>query len=106
MDTFYVTLPSDSSGYYYPANTIANFTTKLATPLELEPNILKVGLVEISYPNGYKKRFRHNTIHLDSQKAIFPVKGYESLSFIFSQIFLICWDRLKRKRLCAYLMST
>jgi len=36
MDNFYVTLPSDSSGYYYRANTIANFTTKLATQLELQ----------------------------------------------------------------------
>jgi len=38
MDNFYATLLSDSSGYYYPANTIANFTTKLATPLELQHN--------------------------------------------------------------------
>jgi len=65
MDNFYVTLPSESSGYYYPANTIANFTTKLATPLELQNNKWEVGLVEISYPNGYKKNFRHNTIRLD-----------------------------------------
>ena len=67
MDNFYVTLPSDSSGYYYPANTIANFTTKLATPLELEPNKWEVGLIGTSYPNGYKKRFRHNKIRLDSR---------------------------------------
>jgi len=66
-------LPNDSSGYYYPANTIANFTTKLATPLELQPNKWEVGLVEISYPNGYKKRFRHKAIRLDSQ-VIFPVR--------------------------------
>jgi hypothetical protein len=36
MDNFYVTLPSDSSGLYYPTNTIAIFTTKLATPLEMQ----------------------------------------------------------------------
>jgi len=36
MDNFYVTLPSDSFGYYFPVNSIADFRTKLATPLELE----------------------------------------------------------------------
>jgi len=54
VDNFYVTLPSDSCGYYYPANTIYNFTTKLGTPLELEPYKWEFGLVEMSYPNGYK----------------------------------------------------
>jgi hypothetical protein len=62
MDNFYVKLSSENSSYYYPANTIANFTTKLATPLELEPNKWKVGLVEISYPIGYK--YDSNTIQL------------------------------------------
>ena len=42
MHHFYVTLPSDSSGYYFPANTIADFRTKLATPLELEHDKLEV----------------------------------------------------------------
>jgi len=101
MSNFDFTLPSANSGYYYPANTIANFTTKLATPLELEPNKWEVGLVEISYPKGYKKCFRHNIIRLDLQ-VIFPVKDYESL---ISQIFLICRNRLKWERLCAYLMT-
>jgi hypothetical protein len=71
MDSFYVTLPSDSSGLYYPTNTIANYTTKLASPLELEPNKWDVGLVHISFPKGYKKRLRHNIICLDSQDVPF-----------------------------------
>ena len=50
MENFYVTLPLDSSGNYSPSNRIANFKTKLATPIELEPNKWDVGLVEISYP--------------------------------------------------------
>jgi hypothetical protein len=50
MDHFYVTIPSDSSGYYFPRNKIENFRTKLATPIELEHNKWEVGLVEISYP--------------------------------------------------------
>ena len=56
MEHFYVTLPSDSSGYYIPCNTIANFKTKLATPIELQPDKC-VGLVEISYPKGTRSVF-------------------------------------------------
>jgi len=104
MNNFYVTLPSESSGYYYHYNTISNFTTKLATPLELEPNRWEVGLVEISYPNGYKKRFRHNTIRLDSQ-VIFPVKDYESLFDLVTNA-LNLLEPCKRKSLCSYLTST
>ena len=54
MEHFYVTLPSDSSGYYFP-NTIANFKTKLDTPIELKPDEWDVGLVKISYRKGCKK---------------------------------------------------
>jgi len=73
--------------------------------LELKTNKWEVGLVEILYPNGYKKRFQHNVIRLDSQEVIFPVKDYESM-LDFSQIFLICRNRLKRKVLCVYLVNT
>ena len=79
MDHFYVTLPWDSSAYYFPANTIPNFRRKLASPLELQPNKWEVRLVEIIYPKGYKKRFLHNTIRLDSEDITFPVKHYETL---------------------------
>jgi len=77
--SFYVTLPSDSSSYYFPANTFAEFGTKLDTPLELEHDKWEVGLVEISYPKGYKKRFLHNTLRFDSEEFKFPVKHYESV---------------------------
>jgi hypothetical protein len=86
MDSFYVTLPSDSSGLYYPSNTIANYTTKLASPLEFEPNKWEVGLVNISYPNGYKKIFRHNILRLDSHDIAFPVKHYESMLDLVNNI--------------------
>jgi hypothetical protein len=66
MDHFYVTLPSESSGHYFPHNTIANFRTKLATPIELELDKWEVGLVEISYSKGYKRRIRHYNVRLDS----------------------------------------
>ena len=86
MDYFYVTLASDSSACNFPANTIPNFRTKLATPLVLQPNRWEVGLLEISYPKGYKKRFLHNTIRLDSEEITFPVKHYESLSDLVTNI--------------------
>ena len=105
MDIFYVTLPSDSSGYYYPANTIAYFTIKLATPLQLKHNKWEVGLVEISYPDVYKKSFRHNTIRLDSQEVIFPVKDYESMLDLLTNIPDLL-EPSKKKSLRAYLVST
>ena len=52
MDQFYVTLPSDNSANFFRNNTIAGFRTKLATPIELEPDKWEVGLVEMSYPRG------------------------------------------------------
>ena len=51
MDHFYITLPSDSSGYYFPANKIVDFRTMLSRAFELEHK-WEVGLVEISYPKG------------------------------------------------------
>jgi hypothetical protein len=79
MDNFYVTLPSDSSAEYFPNNTIANFNTKLAMPIQLEHDEWEVGLVEISYPTGYRKRTRHNTLSIGNETIEFPVKHYGSL---------------------------
>ena len=64
----------DISGYSFPSNTIADFRTKLATPLEFEHDKREVGLVEIYYPKGYKKAFLHNTLRLGSEENRFPVK--------------------------------
>ena len=86
MNRFYATLPSDSSGYYFPTNTIADFRTKLGTPLELEHDKWVVGLVEISYPNGYKTRLLHNTLRLDSEEITFPVKHYESMFYLVTNM--------------------
>jgi|SRR5215470_1335647 len=83
MDQFYVVLPSDSSAAYFPRNTISNFKTKLATPIELEPDRWEVGLAEISYPKGYRKHSLHNTLKLDSMEIKFPVRHYTSLHDIF-----------------------
>ena len=39
MTHFYLTLPSNSSQQYYPDNTMTDFTTKLASPVELTGDI-------------------------------------------------------------------
>ena len=46
---FYLTLPSNSSMEYFPANTLTNFKTKLAQPLELIGE-WEVALSEFQYP--------------------------------------------------------
>jgi hypothetical protein len=79
MDHFYVTLPSDSSADYFPNNTIANFTTKLTMPIELKHDDWEVGLVEISYPTGCRKRTRQNTLRRGNVKIDLPVNHYSSM---------------------------
>jgi len=69
----------NSSGYYFPATTIADFRTKAARPLEFEHDRWEVGLIEISYTNRYKRRSLHNTLHFDSEEITFPVKHHESV---------------------------
>jgi len=49
MTRFYVTLPSNSSMDYYPENTVARYTTRLASPIELEGD-WEVGLAKMSIP--------------------------------------------------------
>ena len=63
MDHSYVTLPLDSSNCF--SKHKATFRTKLATPIELEPDKREVEVVEISYPKGYKKRLLYYTLRLD-----------------------------------------
>jgi len=49
MSRFYLTLPSNSSMDYYPQNTVAQYTTKLNSSIELDGE-WEVGLTEISFP--------------------------------------------------------
>ncbi len=49
MSRFYLTLPSNSSMNYYPQNTVAQYTTKLNSLIELDGE-WEVGLTEISFP--------------------------------------------------------
>jgi len=56
MSRFYLTLPSNSSVDYYPENTVAQYTTKLNSVIELDGE-WEVGLTEISIPSNV-----HNVI--------------------------------------------
>ena len=49
---FYLTLPSNSSMEYFPANTLTNFKTKLAQPLELTGE-WEVAISEFQYPRSW-----------------------------------------------------
>ena len=66
-------------GLLFSCQYIADFRTKLTTPLELVHHKWEVGLIEISYLTGYKKRYLHNTLRLGSEDIIFPLKNYETV---------------------------
>lgn len=53
MSQIYLTLPSNSSGSYFPNNTLTNFKTHLQKPLRLEHGEWEVGLSEIQYPRSW-----------------------------------------------------
>ena len=82
---FYLTLPSDSSMSYYPNNTIAKYTTKLAYPIELDGDY-EMGLAELIYPHSwYNFDNKNEAIYIEMRrrgdttiKFTFPSGGYSS----------------------------
>ena len=52
MTHFYLTLPSNSSQQFFPNNTLTDFTTKLASTLELTGE-WEVGLAEMMFPRSW-----------------------------------------------------
>jgi len=44
------------------------------------------GNLRYPHPKGYNKVFLHNTLRSDSEEIIFPVKHYESLFYLLSNI--------------------
>src|SRR6267154_2333005 len=52
MTQFYLTLPSNSSQEFVPDNTLTEFTTKLASTIDLT-NEWEVGLAEIMFPRSW-----------------------------------------------------
>jgi hypothetical protein len=55
-------------------------------PIDLKREEWEVGLVEISYPTGYRKRNRHSTLRLGKVKINFPVKHYDNMSDLAKQL--------------------
>jgi hypothetical protein len=49
MDSFYITLQSDSAPEHYPGNKITNFKNRFAVPLRLDRGVFEVALVECTY---------------------------------------------------------
>ena len=53
-ENFYVTLPSNSSMEEFPNNSLTNYTSRLAFPLQLSNDNWEVGLWELLHPNSWK----------------------------------------------------
>ena len=91
---FYLTLPSNSSMEYFSANTLTNFKTKLAQPVELLGD-WEVALAELQYPRSwYNLQNLSNHIYQDSGG-----QGYFSTSVVphgyypTSEILLPLWTK-------------
>jgi len=92
MNRFYVTLPSNSSSEYYPDNTVARYTTKLANKVELEGD-WEVGLVEISFPSAvdnvvqdrcyYDIYFGDETMH----RLLLPPSNYNCMETLVAALY-------------------
>lgn len=54
MNSFYITLISDSSKGFYPRNTQSSFRTKLAKPIDIDKQNWEMALVEIIVPTEVK----------------------------------------------------
>ena len=91
MSRFYVTLPSNSSIEYYPNNTVARYTTKLANKIELEGD-WEVGLAEISMPSMvdnvvqglcyYDICFGGDVGCLVTRRAVLPSTNHKSMQTV------------------------
>ena len=68
----------------------------------MEHDRREVGLVEISYPKGYKKRFLHNTLCLDSEEITFPLKHYESMFDRLTNIPRLLLPSIKENFICIF----
>ena len=70
-ETFYLTLPSNSSLKNYPENTVAEYTTQLSRTIQLDGE-WEVALAEIQYPRTWNNvRIHHNWIYVRRVKSGF-----------------------------------
>jgi len=93
MSRFYLTLPSNSSVDYYPQNTVAQYTTKLNSLIELDGD-WEVGLTEISFPFEIENVLEEECYFNISQRGsshtfmrvTLPAGHYKGLEKLVSQI--------------------
>ena len=92
MSRFYITLPSNSSMDYYPENTVAQYTTKLNNPIELDGE-WEVGLTEISFPyeienilEGECYFYMSNTDHDNPVKVLLPATHVKRIEDLFAHL--------------------
>jgi len=88
-----MTLPSNSSMEYYSENTVACYTTKLASTVKLEGD-WKVGMAEMSFPSAVfnvAAKQCYYTISLDNvhfRTTVVPEGNYRRLGDLIAVIAL------------------
>lgn len=79
---FYLTLPSDSSAQFFPANTLSDYRTKLPYPIQLKGR-WEVGLAELIYPKSWPNVpycfFYYSLGGLELQKVEIKAGHFESI---------------------------
>lgn len=86
MSHFYMTLPSNSSMKSHPENTVAQFTTVLAQPMELSGD-WEVALTEISCPAGwYNINKEDHWFELDNIRFSLPDDMYLTVKSVLDQM--------------------
>jgi len=99
MSRFYLTLPSNSSMDYYPQNTVAQYTTKLNTSVELDGD-WEVGLTEISFPYNIENVarrecfFKISTTHGARVKITLPSGHYNEFEDVAEALYVAQKNRL------------
>lgn len=77
MDNFYITLTSNVENEFFE-NTVANFKTKLATPIKLDGN-WQVGLASISYTKSWKPKINKADFHVVYYKHMYWIGHPENV---------------------------
>jgi len=104
---FYVTLPSNSSTDYYPDNTVAHYTMKLANKIELEGD-WEVGLAEISFPSEVENVVRdqcYYNLYIDDtfvRSIVLPPGNHRRMRTLLGAIFR---EQIKQTNLLAPLVE-
>jgi hypothetical protein len=113
-DNFYITLPSNV-GHTFKDNTIANFTTKLASRLEMTGN-WEVGLVEMSYTMSWYnvpddllikvRYFEQSTPKILNSKIVLPAGRYDTIDQLISILNNEVMHQIRRTHEIAALSET